>query len=139
MSSRIAGLQLVLSTIECIGIALASAAALCRALSRSLDHAIRLGLLVGVLGLEVKELLIHHNLPCVHWEVGVVERPVELLPGYWLVCWVVVWREVLVREGVGRLDTLAWVENEHALEKVDCCAIVSSLYLIEACYLWKPT
>ena len=70
--------------------------------------------------LKIKELLIHHNLPSIHGKVGIVERPIELLLRDWLVGWVVVWREVLVGEGIGGLDALSRVEDEHALEEVDC-------------------
>lgn len=65
------------------------------------------------------ELHIHHDFPRIHRQVRVVERPIELFLSRRLVCGVVVWGEVLMREGVGGLDTFPGVENEHLFEEIN--------------------
>lgn len=70
----------------------------------------------------VPGLLVHHNLPCVHRQVRVVERPVELLLRHRLVGRVVIRREVFVRESVACSHSCSRVEDEHSLEEVDGCA-----------------
>lgn len=59
------------------------------------------------------------HLPRVDGQVGVVEAPVERLGRDGLVGRVVVRREVLVREGLRRVDALARVKDEHLLEQVE--------------------
>lgn len=66
-----------------------------------------------------EDVRVHHDLPRVHWEVCVVERPVKHLGSDRLVGWVVVRREVLVCQAVGGRDTGTRVEDEHLLEQVE--------------------
>jgi len=67
----------------------------------------------------VENLGVHHDLPCVYGQIGVIETPVELLIGHGLIGGVVVRSEVVISQGVGRGDTLLGVENQHPLEKLD--------------------
>lgn len=62
---------------------------------------------------------IHHDLPRINRQISVVETPVELLLGLWLVGGVVVGCEVRVGEGLAGLYARSWVEDEHAFEKFD--------------------
>ena len=68
---------------------------------------------------HTEDLAVHHHLPRIHREIGVVETPVEFLRGFWLIGGVMVWRYVFMLERLGRGDTLSWVEDEHFLEEVD--------------------
>lgn len=61
----------------------------------------------------------HHDLPCVHGEIGVVETPIELLLGNRLVGGIVIRSKVLVGEGLGGRDALLGIEDKHFLEEVD--------------------
>lgn len=62
---------------------------------------------------------IHHDLPSVHWQIGVVEAPVELLLSHGLIGGVMVRGEVVVRERLGGRYSLLGVEDEHPLQEVD--------------------
>ena len=76
--------------------------------------------------MEIKDFAVHHYLkraelvsqaelggrggretyfPCVYWEIGVVERPVEFLCCFGFVCRVVVWGEVFVFERFFCIDS----------------------------------
>lgn len=63
---------------------------------------------------------VHHNLPRVNRQIGVVEGPVELLLRLRLVRRVVVRGQVRVRERLAGLDAFPRVEDEHAFEQFDC-------------------
>lgn len=65
-----------------------------------------------------ENLAVHHDLPSVDGQVSVVETPVEDLSRCGLVGWVVVRREVLVRQALGSGDARSRVEHEHLLEQV---------------------
>jgi hypothetical protein len=69
---------------------------------------------------KISNFSIHHNLPCVDWQVSIVERPVKLLLSHRLIGRVVVWRKVFVRKGLCCCDALLGVEDQHSLEEVDC-------------------
>lgn len=71
---------------------------------------------------------VHHDLPRVHGQVGIVKAPVKLLLGHGLVAGVVVRREVLVRESLGRRYPLLGVEHQHALEQVNSYNKVSTCH-----------
>lgn len=65
-----------------------------------------------------EDLRVHHDFPGVHWQVGIVEAPVERFVCLGLVRWVVVWREVRMRERFGCADTSARVKHEHLLQQI---------------------
>ena len=68
---------------------------------------------------RTENLAVHHDLPGIDGEVGVVEAPVELFRRFGLIRRIMVRRDVFVRERLGRGDTLARVEDKHLLEEVD--------------------
>lgn len=74
---------------------------------------------------SVSVINLHHDLPCINGQIGIVETPVELLIGHRLIGGVVVGREVVISQGVGRGDTLLGVKNQHSLEKFDGCTDIS--------------
>jgi hypothetical protein len=61
------------------------------------------------------------NLPCIDWEVGIIERPIELLFSDGLISGVVVWSEIFVSQCFVSPDPLLRVEHKHLLEEVDGC------------------
>ena len=66
---------------------------------------------------------VHHNLPCIHRQVRIVERPVEFLLRFRFVGWVVVRREVFVRKPITGANSLLRIKDQHALQKIhrwDC-------------------
>lgn len=69
---------------------------------------------------EVEDLRVHHDLPCVNGQVSIVERPVERLFRLGLVGRVVVRSEVWMCERFSGADTCAGVENEHLFEQIQC-------------------
>lgn len=64
------------------------------------------------------DVRVHHDLPGVDGEIGVVEAPVERFRRNGLVGRVVIRRKVLVRKRLGRVDSFPGVEDEHLLEQV---------------------
>ena len=68
---------------------------------------------------RTKDLRVHHDLPGVYRQISIVETPIKDLLGGRLVCWVVVWRQVFVRQGLGGRDTSAGVKDEHLFEQVE--------------------
>jgi hypothetical protein len=68
---------------------------------------------------------IHHDLPGIDWQVGIIERPIELLLSLGFIGGIVVGGEVRVGQSVGSSDTCTGVEDEHALEQLDGCVNVS--------------
>jgi len=64
---------------------------------------------------------LHHDLPGVDGQVGIVEAPVELLLGHRLVRRVVIRSKVIMRQRLGGGYPLLGVEDEHALEEIDRC------------------
>lgn len=70
--------------------------------------------------MEVEDLGVHHDLPCVNRQVGVVERPVECLLSLGLVSRVVVRSEVWMRKSLSGADTRSRVEDEHLFEQIQC-------------------
>lgn len=69
-------------------------------------------------GAERERENIHHNLPCVHWQIRIVERPVEFLLRFRFVGWIVVGREVFVRKPITGANSLLRVKDQHALQKI---------------------
>jgi len=67
---------------------------------------------------RTKNLRVHHDLPGINGQIGIVETPIEHLGGSRLIGGVVVGCEVLVRESLGSGDTGARVEYQHLLEQV---------------------
>lgn len=67
-------------------------------------------------------VFIHHNLPCVDRQVGVVETPIKLLLGNRLISGVMVRAKVVMGERLGCRNALLGVEDEHPLKKVDSCS-----------------
>ena len=59
---------------------------------------------------------VHHDFPCVHRKIGIVERPIKLFFGHRLIGRVVIWCEIRVSESVSGFDTLPGVEDQHTLE-----------------------
>jgi hypothetical protein len=69
--------------------------------------------------MEVQNLAVHHDLPRIARQVGLVERPVERLVCLWLVRRVVVGLEEGVGETVAGVDSGFGVVDEHLGEQVD--------------------
>lgn len=69
---------------------------------------------------KVQDLTVHHNLPGVDGQIGVVERPVKDLGSDWLILGVVVGLQVGVVQGVASSDTLLGVKHKHALQQIQC-------------------
>jgi len=67
----------------------------------------------------VEDFGVHHDLPGVNGQIGVVERPVELLLGNGLISRVVVRREVRVGERGTGLYAGTRVEDQHLLKKLN--------------------
>lgn len=65
-----------------------------------------------------ENLAVHHDLPCVYWEVGVVETPIELFRGNRLIGWIVIWRDILVRKRRGSIYTFSGIKDQHLLQKI---------------------
>ena len=78
---------------------------------------------------RTENLAIHHDLPGIYREVGIVEAPIELFSRLWLVGGVMIGRDVFMRERLGSGDAFSWVKDEHLLEKVNRCG---QLFLAEA-------
>ena len=70
-------------------------------------------------GLVLKR--VHHDLPGIHGQISVVERPVELLLGLRFISRVVVGGKVFVCKRVGGRDSFLGIEDEHFLEEVHGC------------------
>lgn len=64
---------------------------------------------------------VHHHLPAVDRQVGVVEAPVELFLSRRLIRRVVVRLKEGVGERLGRRDARPGVEDKHLLEQIDRC------------------
>lgn len=71
--------------------------------------------------LEVENFRIHHDLPGVDRQIGIIERPIECFRCDRLVRWIVVRRKVLVRQRCRCIDTSPRVENEHLLQQIEGC------------------
>ena len=67
-------------------------------------------------------LRVHHDLPRLGWEIGIVERPIEGLGRLRLVGRIVVGLKEGVGESIGGGDSSARIEDEHLLEEVDGCS-----------------
>jgi hypothetical protein len=65
----------------------------------------------------------HHDLPGVNGQIGVVERPVELLLGNGLISRVVVRRKVGVSERGTSLYAGTRVEDQHLLQELNCLRV----------------
>lgn len=63
--------------------------------------------------------VLHHDLPGVHWEVSVVERPIKLFLCTRLIGRVMVRCKVWVSKCFCRLDTFPWVKDQHVFEQID--------------------
>jgi hypothetical protein len=63
---------------------------------------------------------VHHDLPCIHGKISIVETPVELLSCDGLVRGIMVRRDVLVCQGLRGVYPFPGIEDEHFLEKVQC-------------------
>lgn len=70
-------------------------------------------------------IIIHHDLPCVHWQIRVVKRPIELLLRFRLVGRVVVGGEVFMCKAIAGADSFLGVKYQHPLQKVHRCGMVS--------------
>jgi hypothetical protein len=89
---------------------------------------------------RTQDLAVHHHFPRVDRQVCVIEAPVKRLREEYfndldkgragketdlvrdgLVSWVMIWRNILVRERLGRGDTFARVKDEHSLQQVQRC------------------
>jgi hypothetical protein len=64
-------------------------------------------------------LNLHHNLPCINRQIGVVETPVKLFLGHRLVCRIMVGRKIIVSESLSGSYPLLGVKDKHAFEKVN--------------------
>lgn len=64
-------------------------------------------------------LNLHHDLPCINRQIGVVETPVEFFLSHRLVCRVMVGRKVVVSESLSGSYSLLGVKDKHAFEKVN--------------------
>lgn len=62
---------------------------------------------------------VHHDLPGVDWEIGIVEAPIELLSGDGFVGWVVVGSNVFVLETFSGVYSLSRIEDQHLLEECE--------------------
>ena len=72
--------------------------------------------------LAIQQANLHHDLPRVNRQVGIIETPIKLLFGDGLVCGIVVGCQVLMGEGVGGCYALLGVEDEHTFQKIDSCS-----------------
>lgn len=81
------------------------------------------GVVVGVVvdggGKRRKELRIHHDLPAIDGEFGVVEGPVEAFAGLWFVRRVVVRSEVFVGQSLDSAGSCSGIKDEHFLNQID--------------------
>ena len=66
---------------------------------------------------------IHHDLPGVHRQIRIVERPVEFLLCLGLVGGIVVGSKVLVRQSLTGADSLLGVKDQHSFQKVHRCVL----------------
>lgn len=64
---------------------------------------------------------LHHDFPCVHRQVSVIERPVELFPSNRLVGGVVIRCQVLMFQRFSCTNAFLRVEHQHTLEEVHGC------------------
>lgn len=70
-------------------------------------------------------IIIHHDLPCVHRQIRVVKRPIELLLRFRLVGRVVVGGEVFMCKAIASADSFLGIKYQHPLQKVHRCDMVS--------------
>lgn len=75
---------------------------------------------------------IHHNLPCIDWQICIIERPIELLVCYGLIGGVVVWREIWMCKCLTGIYALLRVEDEHLLEHIHRICVC----VLELCGQW---
>jgi hypothetical protein len=68
-----------------------------------------------------QDLAVHHHLPSVDGQVGIVKAPVEHLGSGGLIGRVMVRSQVLVSETVSSGDTLAGVKDQHLFQQVEGC------------------
>lgn len=66
-----------------------------------------------------KELRIHHDLPAIDGEFGVVEGPVEAFAGHWFVCRIVVRGQVFVGQSLDSAGSCSGIKDEHFLNQID--------------------
>ena len=69
-------------------------------------------------GWLTEDFAIHHHFPSIHGEVRIIETPVKLLRSLWFIGGIMIGCDVFMSQGVGRVDTLAWIKNKHLLEEV---------------------
>lgn len=81
---------------------------------------------------------IHHNFPRIHWQVCVVERPVELLLSLGLVGRVVVRVQIWICQRLASLDAFPRIEDKHTFEQFDCCACQPAFFDSENPSLSSP-
>jgi len=62
---------------------------------------------------------IHHDFPGVNWQVRIVKRPVELLLCCWLICRVVIRRQILMCQTRFRRNPFLRIKDKHSLEKIN--------------------
>jgi hypothetical protein len=66
---------------------------------------------------------LHHDLPGIDGEVGIVERPIELFLGNRLVCGIVIWSEIWMSKSFGGCDALLWCKHQHAFQHINGCNV----------------
>lgn len=75
---------------------------------------------VSIHMVKVQDLAVHHHLPGVDGQIGVVEGPVKDLGSDWLILGVVVGLQIGVVQGIASSDTLLGVKHKHALQQIQC-------------------
>lgn len=90
-------------------------------------------------GVRTKNLAVHHDLPCVHREISIIETPVELLSGDGLVRGVVVWGNILMCQGLRGVYPFSGIENKHFFEQVQCCILCENRMKIDKAIRYEPS
>jgi hypothetical protein len=68
---------------------------------------------------RTENLAIHHNFPCVHGKVGVIKAPVKLFRSDGFVCYIMVWRNVLVFQRLSGVYPFSGIEYQHPIQQID--------------------
>ena len=69
-------------------------------------------------GWLTEDLTIHHHFPGIHGEVRIVETPIKLLRSLRFIGGIMIRGDIFMSQGIGRVDALAWIKDEHLLEEV---------------------
>ena len=68
----------------------------------------------------IQDFAVHHDLPCVDWEICIVERPVEFLFCHGLIRWIMVRRKIFMSKPLTSRDSFSRVKDQHLFQEINC-------------------